>query len=63
MDFDLHVRQSARHGRGFILARVVYQNDAIDDAVCHDFIISLAQSPGGVVSRHHDNNFLAVQHG
>jgi hypothetical protein len=33
------------------------QDNAIDNAMDHHFVVSLTQGLGGVVSRHHDTSF------
>ena len=59
MQLDLDLRKSARHRDRRILARVIDEDDAVDNPVGHDFVVGLAQGPGGVIRRHDDDNFLA----
>ena len=60
MHLHLHVRQGARDCHCFIVTRVVHYNDDINNAMGHDFVVSLAQGARRVIRRHHHYNFLAV---
>jgi hypothetical protein len=60
MHVDLHVWQGARDCYGFIVTGVVYNNDKVDNAMHHDFIVRLAQCTRRVIRGHHHHNFLAV---
>ena len=62
----LHVHSRVRQGTGyrggFVIARVIHQDDLIDDFLFHDFGVRLAQSSRGIVSRHHDHDSFASKH-
>ena len=60
MHLHLHVWQGARNRHRLVVTGVVYHDDEIDNAMRHDFIVSLAQCARGVIRRHHYHNFLAV---
>ena len=56
----LNIWQGARDRHGFIVACVVDDNDQIDNAMRHHFIVSLTQCACRVIRGHHHYNFLAV---
>ena len=57
---NLCVRQCARNCHGLIVTSVVHHDHEIHNAMCHDFIVSLAQCARGVIRGHYYHNFLAV---
>ena len=62
MNMDLDAFQTARDGNCVIAAFVVHQDDAIDQLLVADFVISLSQGFGGVIRRHHHHHFLISIH-
>ena len=49
MNLYPHLGITSGHGRGFILACVIHQNDEVDNAGGHDFVIGLPKGASGVV--------------
>ena len=62
MHLHLHLGKSARDRHRFVMAGVIDQNNQIDDALGHDFVIGLPKCLRCIVCRHDNNNFPAVKH-
>ena len=58
MNFNPHAIERPRDRGGLVMAGIIDEDDFIDDLVRDHFIIGLAQSPGRVVGRHHDDDLF-----
>ena len=62
MHLDLDIGQRARDRDRFVVAPVVNDDDMIDNAVGHDFIMGAAQCARGIIRWHHHHDLFAIQH-
>ena len=62
MHLDLDIGQRARDRDRFVVAPVVNDDDMIDNAVRHDFIMGAAQCARGIIRWHHHHDLFAIQH-
>jgi len=60
---DGYVGKGPRKRDGLVMARIVDDDDPVDDTLGHDLVEGLPEGLGGVVRRHDDDDFLPVQHG
>jgi hypothetical protein len=59
MNFNPDTIQRPCDRGSLVIACIIDEDDFVDDVVRDHFVISLAQSPGRVVSRHDDDDLLS----
>src|SRR5690349_20884555 len=62
MNFHPDAVECARNRCRLVVARIIHQDDFVDDVVRDDFLIRLAQSAGRIIGGHNDDDFLSFQH-
>jgi len=62
VNFNAHASERPGNGGGLVTAGVIDQDDFIHNVVRDHLIVGLAQGPGGIVGRHHHDDFISLQH-
>jgi hypothetical protein len=62
VNLNAHTIERPGDGGGLVTAGVIDQDDFIHDVVRDHLFIGLAQGPGGIVGRHHHDDFVSLQH-